>query len=498
MFLEAKNITKQFVGTKALDNVNFSIDRGEVRALLGINGAGKSTLIKILSGIYSRDSGEILLDGKPVRIEKPEDAIELGISTVYQDPQMIPSFPGYENIYLGSESKSRLLFSPINRRKLKKKALELLKEYPMDVDIDKPVYTLPAVEREIICILRALSKECRMLILDEPTSILTDKEKHILFDFIRLLKSKGVSIIYITHHLDEVQQICDSYSVFRNGKDVAHEKVIDGKVDVNKIVEYMLGETLSELYPVKEKNPVTPVFSAENINLASKVVNVSFQANKGEVLGIFGLVGSGIDELSKIIFGAMQQDTGKFKKDGKEVSLSSPNKAINNGIFLVPGNRKEEGFLPELSISFNATIAKIKKILVGGFVVNEKKEIKDTEELIHLMSVATPSTRKFVNELSGGNQQKVVISKGLYTDADVYVFCEPTVGVDIGAKNKIYATMRSLCKDSAVIVLSSDPEEIFGVADRILVMHNGHAVLNCDASETSVKDMLTHAVIDER
>ena len=187
-----------------------------------------------------------------------------------------------------------------------------------------------------------------------------------------------------------------------------------------------------------------------------------------------------------------------IKKDGKEVSLSSPNKAINNGIFLVPGNRKEEGFLPELSISFNATIAKIKKILVGGFVVNEKKEIKDTEELIHLMSVATPSTRKFVNELSGGNQQKVVISKGLYTDADVYVFCEPTVGVDIGAKNKIYATMRSLCKDSAVIVLSSDPEEIFGVADRILVMHNGHAVLNCDASETSVKDMLTHAVIDER
>ena len=498
MFLEAKNITKQFVGTKALDNVNFSIDRGEVRALLGINGAGKSTLIKILSGIYSRDSGEILLDGKPVRIEKPEDAIELGISTVYQDPQMIPSFTGYENIYLGSESKSRLLFSPIKGRKLKKKALELLKEYPMDVDIDKPVYTLPAVEREIICILRALSKECRMLILDEPTSILTDKEKHILFDFIRLLKSKGVSIIYITHHLDEVQQICDSYSVFRNGKDVAHEKVIDGKVDVNKIVEYMLGETLSELYPVKEKNPVTPVFSAENINLASKVVNVSFQANKGEVLGIFGLVGSGIDELSKIIFGAMQQDTGKFKKDGKEVSLSSPNKAINNGIFLVPGNRKEEGFLPELSISFNATIAKIKKILVGGFVVNEKKEIKDTEELIHLMSVATPSTRKFVNELSGGNQQKVVISKGLYTDADVYVFCEPTVGVDIGAKNKIYATMRSLCKDSAVIVLSSDPEEIFGVADRILVMHNGHAVLNCDASETSVKDMLTHAVIDER
>ena len=308
-----------------------------------------------------------------------------------------------------------------------------------------------------------------MLILDEPTSILTDKEKHILFDFIRLLKSKGVSIIYITHHLDEVQQICDSYSVFRNGKDVAHEKVIDGKVDVNKIVEYMLGETLSELYPVKEKNPVTPVFSAENINLASKVVNVSFQANKGEVLGIFGLVGSGIDELSKIIFLSVGQlTTGVTIPEWTAVLMLSSIRSPS--LYMQAAFRAQNPCLFEFG----------------------------TEKYRKEIQIKCPTVNQLVKNLSGGNQQKVVISKGLYTDADVYVFCEPTVGVDIGAKNKIYATMRSLCKDSAVIVLSSDPEEIFGVADRILVMHNGHAVLNCDASETSVKDMLTHAVIDER
>lgn len=495
MFLEVKNVTKQFVGTKALDSVNFSIEKGEVRALLGINGAGKSTLIKVLSGIYTKDAGEICIDGEVVRIDKPEDAIALGISTVYQDPQMIPSFTGYENIYLGSENKHKFMLSTINRKKLRAKALELLQEYPMDVDIDKPVYLLPAVEREIICILRALSKECRLLILDEPTSILTEKEKHILFDFIRVLKAKGVSVIYITHHLDEVQQICDSYSVFRNGKDIAHEKVEDGKVDVSRIVEYMLGKKLDELYPAKDKGEIVPEFCASHISLANKVRDVSFTANKGEILGVFGLVGSGIDELSKIIFGAMQQESGELEKGGKKIKLSSPAAAIKEGVFLVPGDRKAEGMLPDLAISFNTTIAKMKKILVAGINIHTKKEATDSLKLVEKMEVATPSIKKFVNELSGGNQQKVIVAKGLYTDADVYIFCEPTVGVDVGAKYKIYQTMRELCQNAAVIVLSSDPEEVYGVADHILVMHDGSIVLDCDSAETSEKDMLAHAVM---
>ena len=496
-FLEMKGVTKRFTGMKALDAVNFSLEHGEVRALLGINGAGKSTLIKVLSGIYQKDEGEIFIDGTPVTIDDPKDAIAYGISTVYQDPQMLPSMTGYENIYLGSETKSGFLFATVNRRKLRQQALELLKEYPLEVYVDKPVFQLPAIEREIISVLRALSRNCKLLILDEPTSILTEKEKFILFDLIRILKAKGVSVIYITHHLDEVQQICDSYTIFRNGRDVEHTRIVDGKVDVGKIVEAMLGETLSELYPTKEKGQTDEVFSASGIVVGSKVNKVSFTAKKGEVLGIFGLVGSGIDELSKVMFGAMHYQEGQFYKQGKPILLGSPKSVIDNGIFLVPGNRKEEGFLPGLSVALNTTIAKIGKILRFGIQVNEKKEVQDVQALVEQMDIATPTIRKHVNELSGGNQQKVVVSKGLYTDADVYIFCEPTVGVDIGAKNKIYQTMRELCKHAAVILLSSEPEEIYGVADQILVLYKGRVTMEKKDENTSVKEMLVHAVIDE-
>ncbi len=496
-FIEVKGVTKQFAGMKALDKANFSLDKGEVRALLGINGAGKSTLIKVISGIYINEEGEIYIDGKPAKIEKPQDAINLGISTVYQDPQMIPSLTGYENIYLGNENGNKMLFTTINRKKLRAKAMELLREYPLEVDIDKPVYLLPAVEREIIAILRALSKDCRLLILDEPTSILTEKEKHVLFDFIRVLKSKGVAIIYITHHIDEIQQICDSYSVFRNGKDVAHEKIENGKVDVNQIVEYMLGESLDQLYPEKVKNASEVEFEAKNVVVGNKVNDVSFTAKKGEVLGIFGLVGSGIDELSKAVFGSMSCKQGEFLKHGKPIDMKSPKTVISSGVFLVPGNRKEEGLLPELSISFNTTISKIKKIIYGGIIVDAKKEAQDVQMLANKMEVATPTIRKHVDELSGGNQQKVVVAKCLYTDADVYIFCEPTAGVDIGAKNKIYQTMRDLCKNAAVIVLSSEPEEVYGIADHIMVMYKGHITMDKTDAETSVKEMLFHAVIEK-
>ena len=496
-FLELKGITKKFVGMKALDNADFCLDRGEVRALLGINGAGKSTLIKVISGIYQKDEGEMWIDGKLVKIDKPQDAIDLGISTVYQDPQMIPSFTGYENIYLGNENKSRSSFTMLNKKKMRAKAQELLRDFPMNVDIDKPVYLLPAIEREIIAILRALSKECRLLILDEPTSILTEKEKYMLFDFIKMLKSKGVSIIYITHHLAEVQEICDSYSVFRGGKDVIHEKIKDGRVDVNKIVESMLGETLDELYPEKKKCKTEMMFEAKDIVIGNKLNNVSLTAKKGEVLGVFGLVGSGIDELSKVLFGSINYDSGTFIKQGKQINMKDPKNAIDNGIFLVPGNRKEEGFLPGLSVSFNTTIAKLKKILFGGINVNAKKESVDTTNLVEQMSIATPTIRKHVNELSGGNQQKTVVAKALYTDGDVYIFCEPTVGVDIGAKNKIYQTIRDLCNHAAVVLLSSEPEEIYGVADNVMVLHKGIVTLDAPCEKTNVKDMLVHAVMAE-
>ncbi|MDR1580789.1 MAG: sugar ABC transporter ATP-binding protein [Synergistaceae bacterium] len=493
--LEMRGISKQFVGLKALDDVSFYLKQGEVRALLGINGAGKSTLIKILSGVYRKDSGTIILGGKQVEINSADDALKLGISCLYQDAQMVDSITGYENIYLGNENESKNLFSPISRKKLKSQALELLKKYPLEVNIDKPVYLLSAVEREIIAVLRALSKDCKILVLDEPTSVLTEKEKDVLFDLIRTLKSRGVSIIYITHHLDEVEEICDSFSIFRNGRNIADEDISNNKVDPKYIAELMIGEKLEQLYPPRTKEYLGGVeFEARDICVENKLRNISFQARRGEVFGIFGLVGSGIDELSKVLFGAMKMSRGEILKSGRMLDMKSPEFAIENGVFLVPGNRKTEGQLPGLSISFNISIAKIKK-LVKGLFVDTRLESKETGNLAGRLAIVTPSLAKHANELSGGNQQKVVVGKGLFTDADVYIFCEPTVGVDVGAKESIYKIIRELAKNSLVIVISSDPDEVLGISDRVLVMYKGAVTMEREAEKTGLKEMLVHAVI---
>lgn len=496
--LEMKGINKNFSGLQALSDAHLTLNQGEAHALLGINGAGKSTMIKVLSGVYTRDSGEILIDGKPADIRGPQDAIAYGISAVYQDPQMIESFTGYENIYLGHEGGAKALLSGVSRNQLKKQAKELVAKYPFDIDVEKPIYMMSAVEREIIAILRALSKECRILILDEPTSILTEKEKYTLFEFIHTLKKNGVSIIYITHHLDEVEQVCDSFCVFRNGKDVCREQITGGKVDSGYIAELMLGERLEQLYPERaQKQDGEICFETRNLSLCGKFENLCLQARRGEVTGIFGLVGSGIDEISKVLFGAMDKTSGEILRDGKAVELKSPGDAIRKGIFLVPGNRKTEGYLMNLSIAFNTTIAKIEKAVSHLGIVDRKKETADAQALVERLSTATTSVDKKVNELSGGNQQKVVIAKGLYTDADVYIFCEPTVGVDVGAKSGIYEIMRELSRNAAVLIISSEPEEVLGNSDRVMVIYKGKTTLKRNAADTTLKEMLVHALSDE-
>ena len=492
--LELKDINKQFTAVKALDNASFCLKKGEVHALLGINGAGKSTLIKVISGIYSKDSGEIYMDGKLVSINNPQDAICLGISTVYQDPQMIESFSGYENIYLGVENEQKASLTPMSRKEMKQRARELLKEYPLDIDVEKPVYSLSAIEREILAVLRALSKKCDVLILDEPTSILTEKEKHVLFDFVRSLKEKGVSIIYITHHLDEVEKICDAFTVFRNGRNIAYEEVANGHVDARHIAELMLGEKLEQLYPQKTKAYLAePVLGTDKICLDGKLYDVDILLSKGEILGIFGLVGSGIDEISKILYGAMYHTSGQITLRGQTVDFKDTADAIRHGVYLVPGDRKAEGMIGNLEIAQNVTLAKLLRISNKVGFVNRRKELMYAEEMKNKMAIATPTVLKKAGELSGGNQQKVVISKGLFSQADIYIFCEPTVGVDVGAKSGIYDTMRELSKEAAVIIISSDPEEVLGNADRVMVVNQGHVTLCCDESETTLQDMLVKA-----
>lgn len=496
--LEIRGVNKQFTAVKALDDANFCLQPGEVHALLGINGAGKSTLIKVISGIYAKDSGEIYKDGKLVSIENPQDAIHLGISTVYQDPQMVESFTGYENIYLGEENRKKGVLTSMSRGEMKRRAGELLKEYPLQIDIEKPVYLLSAIEREILAVLRALSKQCDVLILDEPTSILTEKEKHDLFDFIRELKKRGVSIIYITHHLDEVEMICDAFTVFRNGHNIAHELVTGGKVDARHIAELMLGEKLEQLYPEKTDRHVgDEVLRAEGIELAGKLKDVSLTLHKGEILGIFGLVGSGIDEISKILYGAMYHSGGDIFLNGTKTVLKDTRDAIEKGIYLVPGDRKAEGMIGNLEIAQNITLAKLSRICGRTGLVDRQKEITFAEELKDKLSIAAPDVFKKAGELSGGNQQKVVIGKGLFSQAGIYIFAEPTVGVDVGAKSGIYETMRELARDAAVIIVSSDPEEVLGNADRIMVINQGRITLSCADHETRLQEMLVKATSDQ-
>ncbi len=490
-------ISKQFPGVLALDNANFDLHKGEVHALLGINGAGKSTLIKVLSGVYQKDSGTISIDGNVVDIDDTDSSKRHGIATVYQDPQMIPSFSGYENIFLGNESDGKGLFPLIRRRQLRQKADALLEVFPVDIDLNVPVNSLEAVEKESIAILRALSQQrLNILILDEPTSILTQKEISILFERITLLKNQGISIIYITHRLDEVFEIADRFTVFRNGRNVATHRTSDADMDHAKIAELMLGDKLERVYPDKTESIGEPVLEVDKLSLSDAFADVSFEIRKGEVLGVFGLVGSGIDELSKALFGAMVADSGTISKGGHPLSVRSTVDGLRHGIYLVPGDRRQEGQIGDESVSFNLTLSNLRKTSSASWVFT-RKETADSVELIAKLDVRPKDPSKKVALLSGGNQQKVVIGKGLYTDSDVYVFCEPTVGVDVGAKASIYRLIRDLSADHGVVVIGSDCEEILGVCDRALVLYKGAVVMDKAARDVRLDEMLLFGLTGE-
>lgn len=488
--LQMKNIQKFFPGLRALDGVDFDLKPGEVHALIGINGAGKSTLIKIMSGVYQKDGGEIYIDGKRVSIKSTHEAIRLGISTVYQYPDLVPSFSGYENIYLGAETDREGWLSPINRKRLKEKAQALLQQFPVNIDLTRPVKELGQVEQETISILNALSKEMQVLILDEPTSILTEKEKEVLFELIKLLKAKGVSIIYISHRLEEIEQIADRLTILRDGMRITTMEVSKAMHDHLKIAEMMLGKKLEKLYPEKNQRFGEELFSVESLSLDDYFQDISFSVKQGEILGVFGLVGSGIDVLSKVLFGVFPPSKGKMRLHNKAVNLKSPKDAIRKGLFLIPGNRKVEGLIEFETIYFNVTLSKTKKISRFLGLVDRKKENEEVENLCHFLQVATPSIALEVNKLSGGNQQKVVLAKGIFTEARVYIIHEPTVGVDVGAKVGIYKEIRDLTKSGAVIVISSDCEEVYGLCDHAMAIWKGRTVLDKSVNDLNRREML--------
>ena len=351
------------------------------------------------------------------------------------------------------------------------------------------------VEKEMIAVLSALSKNSKILILDEPTSILTETETKILFGLINQLKKKGVSVIFVTHRLDEVNKICDEITVYRDGMNVTSLRVGDG-LDASYIAELMLGKRMETLYPPKVCNPLPEiVLETKELSLRGRFEDIDLIARKGEILGVFGLVGSGIDELSKVLFGAVKHTNGEILLNGRPTKLKSPKDAIKKGVFLIPGDRQTEGYVADQSIASNITMAKIDKISYKFMgLLNMKKKKEDALTMIERLSIATTNEKNATSCLSGGNQQKVVVGKGLYSDADIYIFCEPTVGVDVGAKYSIYEIMRELSQQHVVILISSDIEEVFGMADRVVILNQGKVTMEAEGDEFDLNSMLVHAV----
>lgn len=492
--LAMRGIDKRFGDVQALGGVDFDLGPGEIHALLGVNGAGKSTLVKILAGVYTKDAGTIEIAGAPYELGSPRAAIEAGVAVVQQHPELVDDLTGAENIFLGQEGAKPGLFARIDRGAIASRAAQVLKRFPIDIDLSRRVGDMPAVDREIVAILHALRQEnTRILILDEPTSTLTEREKASLFSMMRAMKAAGIAIIYITHRLEEVFEIADRFTVFRGGRNVASFTAAEAQARNISIPNLMLNSDKGLAFPPKTgRGDGAVVIEARGLGASGLFRDVSFAARKGEILGIFGLVGSGADELSKALFGAVSPDAGELLLDGRPVRFASPAQALRAGIFLVPGDRRTEGLTLDEDVVFNTTLANLGRASrVGLLRVGENR--RQARTLAEKVDLQPMKLDRSLRGFSGGNQQKVVIAKGLYRQARAYIFVEPTVGVDIGARSRIYALMREIARDAAVIVVSSDCDEAYGVADRTFALYKGVPV--APAGRAPTRDELLSAGI---
>jgi ribose transport system ATP-binding protein len=483
--VEMSNISKSFPGVCALKNVNFAVNKGEVHALVGENGAGKSTLIKILGGIYRKDSGQIKLRGSPVEISSPQHAIENGISVIHQELMLVPEMTIAQNIFLG-RCPSR--WGVLECNKMNARADELLNRFDLKVDAKTPVKRLGIGQQQMVEIVKAVSLNASVLVMDEPTAPLTDNEIVQLFSLIQKLKLEGVSIIYISHRLEEVFQIADRVTVLRDGSTIATMDI--EQADAANIIRLMVGREIGELF-VKENIPTDEeILRTENLS-SKKVSNISFHINKGEIIGVAGLIGSGRTELAQAIFGVDQLTSGCVYIKGERVRIRSPQEAISNGIYYLSEDRKHLGIIPEMSVESNISIAVLPKCSTG-FVVRKKAKRTLGETYQKKLSIKSSSMHVPVKSLSGGNQQKVLIARGLATSVPVLIFDEPTRGIDVGAKHEIYSIMSKLAQQGyAIIMISSELREIIAMSDRILVMHAGEI-----AGEITPKDATQENILN--
>jgi len=485
--INAQNIRKEFPGVIALDGVKFELAPGEVHALVGENGAGKSTFIKILSGIYQPDEGEIFICGKKVTTYKPSILRGLGVATVFQELSLIPDITVEENIVLGYEPLRMKCLKIIDHKKRRELAIEFLNAIGADINPQEKVCNLGVAQQQLVEIARVMILDPKIIIMDEPTDKLFGREADILYEYILKLKEQGKGIIYISHKMVEIPKLADRVTIFRDGKYV--DTITKENYSSKQIIKLMAGRELGELFPKSSTKKGKEILRVESLSSKNKLYDCNLSVHEGEILGIVGLVGAGRTELAKAIVG-ITPASGKVYYNGQPVNINSPQKAVSLGIAMIPEDRKTQGLFMQLPVKENIVLPSIKK-----WIINHKNNAKKANEYIKLLRIRTPSMKALVYNLSGGNQQKVIIARWLCSQSKVYIFDEPTQGIDVGTKAEIYNLMNKIVEQGAgIIMISSEMKEILGISDRILTMKKGRIIAEFNPKEATQEEILTSAI----
>lgn len=488
----AENVTKQFPGVKALDDVSFELKKGEVHILLGENGAGKSTFIKLLSGVFPKDAGRFEIDGEEVEITSVNHAQRLGVTTIYQEMNLIPELTVAENIFLGREPKKGSFKVKIDKEEIERRSRELLGSLELDIPPEYPVNELSVPQQQLVEVAKALSLEAKIIIFDEPTATLAEKETKALFRIIDLLKERGLGIIYISHRLEEVWEIGDRVTVLRDGGYVDTVQV--NETDIDALIRMMVGRELGEQFPRTYREPGEVVLKLEGVGCGKKIRDINMELRAGEIVGLAGLVGSGRTELAQTIFGVDKADRGTISLNGEEVEIGTTTKAAELGLAFLTEDRKQLGLFQILSVKENILHAAMKKLFPRG-IIKSDVEKQVAGEYVEKLQIKTPTMRRLVKYLSGGNQQKVVLAKWLATKARLFILDEPTRGIDVGAKKEIHRLMDDLVKEGyPILMISSELPEILGMSDRIYVMHEGTIQAEYGRKEATQEKILHSAM----
>jgi ribose transport system ATP-binding protein len=488
VLLEMKGIGKSFPGVKALQGVNLTVREGQVHALLGENGAGKSTLIKILSGAYSKDEGQIFFEGRPVEIRSPHDAEALGISTIYQEFNLARNLTVAENIFLGHLPRKGL---SVDWEQVRRRSREILDALGVSLSVDTLTSKLSVAEQQLVEIAKSLNRKTRILIMDEPSAVLSEKDLEKLYQVVRSLQAQGIGIVYITHRMKEIFELADEVTVLKDGRYVDTRHIED--VTMDELVKLMIGRELTDVFPKRTTPPGDMLLEVNNVSRSTLVHNVSFNLRAGEIVGFAGITGSGRTELVRTIFGA-DPYTGEMRIAGRPYKPHSPADAIRNGIALVTEDRKGQGLFLKLNVAFNTTISGLKRLTQYG-VLQLGKETSLVRKYIQDLRIKTPGPDFIVVNMSGGNQQKVVLARWLSIGTRIFILDEPTRGIDVGSKSEIYQIMDELTRQGVgIIMISSELPEVLGMSDRIMVMREGTIVKELSSAEASEEVVMNYAV----